>query len=128
MNRQPILPVKKEPGWTDTASAYRQSLHEDIYPKDQSWTPSTGGVTSASITGSYVRMARQTSFSIDIQGPTASSSGYIDLPFMVAQASVFNVAVTGLNQSATVNKGESRLYLPNWTTTSRALVSGVTVS
>jgi hypothetical protein len=126
--RLPILPTKQEQGWSETASSYRQSLHESLYPKDVAWNPSVGSVTSASITGSYVPMGRFYSFAIDIQGPTTSTAGYIDLPFEVAQLSVFNVAVSGLNKPAVINKGASRLYLPDWSGAANALISGVVVA
>ena len=126
MRRSPILPTKKEQGWSETASAYRQSLHEDLYPKDVTWTPNKSGVTGT-IDASYVRMGRLCSFGISIEGPTTSTSGYLDLPFEVYQACVFNVAVEGLNKAALVNKGESRLYLPDWGATSRAVISAVVV-
>ena len=126
--RIPILPVRKEPGWTEDALAYRKSVHEDLYPIPPVWNPLAGSVTLDSISGSYVPMGRFYSFAIDIQGPTTSTAGYIDLPFEVAQLSVFNVAVSGLNKPAVINKGASRLYLPDWSGAANALISGVVVA
>lgn len=128
MNRIPILPTKRENSWSETASTYRQSLHESLFPKDPTWIPIVGGVTSASVSGSYIPMGRYYSFAISIEGPTSSTSGYIDLPFPVSQLSVFNVAVSGLNQAATINNGESRLYLPDWTGAGRVFISGTAIS
>ncbi len=125
--RRPILPVKNEPSWSSDALAYRTSLDESIFPRDALWTPLAGSVTLASISGSYISMGRFYSFSISIEGPTTSTAGYIDLPVTVAQLSVFNVAVSGLNKPAIVSKGENRLYLPDWSGAARALISGVVV-
>ena len=128
MRRSPILP-NSEKGWSESANAYRQSLHEDLYPKEIAWSPTAPGTTNGGISGSYIRMGRFYSFSIVLEAPTSSSPGaYIDLPFAVQQASVFSVAVGGLVKPGIVNKGEVRLYLPDWSTSSRAVISGVAVS
>lgn len=128
MKRQPILP-KTDRSWNEDSNAYRKALHEDMYPKDQAWTPETGGVSATSITGSYVRMARMWAFSVTMEAPTTASVGaYIDLPFEVSQSAVFSVVVGGTMKAAIINKGESRLYLPDWTASGRAVISGQAIS
>lgn len=128
MNRTPVLPSKKDPSWSNDSSGYRQSLHENLYPKDTAWIPKITGVTSTAITASFVQMGRFWSFAISIEGVTTSTAGNITLPFEVAQMSVFNVAVGGLNMAATIEKGQTILILPNWTSAARALISGVMVN
>ncbi len=127
MRRQPILPTKKEQAWSETASSYRQSLHEDLYPKNQPWTPVTSGLTGT-IEAGYTSIGPVSVFGLSIDGPTTSSAGYIDLPFTVSQSSVFGVSVDGAAKAATINKGASRLYLPDWSGAGRVLISGVVVS
>lgn len=127
MKRQPILP-KSDRAWNEDSNAYRKALHEDVYPKDQAWTPATGGVTG-DVSGAYVRMGRMWSVSVVVEAPTSASVGaYVDLPFEVSQASVFGVAVGGTMKAAIINKGESRLYLPDWPPSGRAVISGVVVT
>lgn len=128
MNRTPVLPSKKDQSWSDASTAYRQSLHENLYPKDTPWNPVITGVSSTAVTASFVQMGRFWSFAISIEGVTTSTAGTITLPFEVAQMSVFNVAVGGLNMPATIEKGQTTLILPNWTSAARALISGVAVN
>lgn len=128
MNREPLLP-KSENGWSKDANSYRKALHDDLYPKNQAWNPPTGGVTSASVAAEYSSVGRLWAFSILIEGPTTASGGaYLDLPFSAGQYSVFSVAVGGVMKPAIVDKGSSRLYLPDWTGAARAVISGVVVS
>ena len=126
--RQPILP-KSEKGWTEDANGYRKVFHEDIYPKNQEWVPTTGLLTAGSFTGSYVRMGRISVFSVVMQGPvTVNSGGYFDLPMSTSQAAVFSVAESGNMRAALVAAGASRVYLPAFGPVGSATISGTIVS
>lgn len=127
MNRQPILP-KSDQKMSQESNAYRKALHEALYPKGVEWNPSTGGVSSSSISGEYVGMGRMTVFSVVLEGSSAGAGAYIDLPVTVSQDAVFNVAIGTTYKFGVVAKGASRLYLPEWTPSGRAVISGVTVS
>lgn len=124
--RQPILP-KSEKAWTEDANGYRKAFHEDIYPKGQAWTPVTGMISAASITGSYVRSGRISVFSVVMDGVTVSSGGYFDLPFAVSQAAVFSVSDGTTNRPGTIEAGGSRVYLTAFSA-GRVIISGVVVS
>jgi len=125
--RQPLLP-KPEKQASQDWNAYRKALHEDLYPKATAWTPSYGLVATSSVTGEYTHVAGLWFFSVVMETPTASVGAYFDLPFEAAQYAVFSVAISGTMKAATVDKGSSRVYLPDFGPVGRAVISGLVVA
>jgi hypothetical protein len=102
-------------------------LFDDLYPQLQTFTPVFSGVTgSPTVTSGLVRMGRLWNVNIELTGASTASSAYLDLPFASFATSLFLIKVDTdtAPKVAYIEKNTTRLYLPNWTSSSRVIISG----
>ncbi len=99
---------------------------DDLYPNLQPFTPVLVNVSGGPVTSDLVRMGRLWNVNIEIAGNSVSSGGYLELPFTSFATSLFLIKMDTdtTPKVAYIEKNTTRLYLPNWTASSRVIISG----
>jgi hypothetical protein len=125
---RPAFPLQLD-GIDEEWKAFFKDQFDDLYPKIQSYLPIITGLTDGVVSGALMRMGRMWNVSITVT-PSSSSSvasgAYVDLPFTVYSnvAFVVNIDATS-TKSGYILKNTSRLFLPDWTSSTRVIVSGM---
>ncbi len=107
-------------------------LFYDLYPNLQPFTPVPVGVTDGNdpvefvVTSGLVRMGRLWNVNITFEGDSVSSNGYLELPFTSYANTLFMVKMDTDTTPlvAYIEKNTTRLYLPDWNSTTRVMISG----
>ncbi len=102
---------------------------DDLYPAIQGYTPAVVNVFNPdnySVTSDLNRMGRMWQVSFVFDGPSTCVSGYLELPFVSYSTNLFlvKVDIDPAPKTAYVDKNTSRLYLPDWSSSSRVIISG----
>lgn len=127
MRIRPIFP-EQIGGIPDDWKRYLKAVHDDLYPQLQGFTPTIPGLSNGVVSAQLMRMGRFWNINITVtpsSGSSTTSGAYADLPFSAFSNSSFVVNVdASTTLSAYILKNTSRLYLPDWTSNSRVIVSG----
>ncbi len=105
---------------------------DDLYPTLQTFTPVLVGVTDGNepvefvVTSDLVRMGRLWNVNITVTGASVASGAYLELPFSSFATSLFLIKLDTDTAPlvAYIEKNTSRLYLPDWTSSTRVIISG----
>jgi hypothetical protein len=102
-------------------------VHEDIYPRIQSYTPVISNVSNASVSAGYLRQGRCWFVSIVIRPivpstPIVSSGGSFELPFKSFAPWTFLVRVDGTLLPAVVDS--STVMLPSFSSLNEVVITG----
>lgn len=128
MRNRPVFPQQID-GIQDDWKRYFKSLHDDLYPQIQGFTPVVPGLDGGVVSSQLARQGRLWNVNITIvpiETESTTSGAYLDLPFVSFADASFVVNVDA-NQtlSAYILKNTSRLFLPDWTSSSRVIISGM---
>lgn len=121
---RPVFPAQIG-GLPDDWKRFLKDFFGDVYPQIQPFTPTVPGLTGGVVSSQLARQGRVWNVNITVDGSSATTSAYIDIPFMsfADAALVVNVDANS-TQSAYILKNTNRLYLPNWTSSLRVIISG----
>ena len=101
---------------------------DDLYPPLQPFTPVVTGVTGDPVvTSDLVRMGRLWNVNIEVTGTSTAVGAYLELPFTSYATSLFLIKMDTdtTPKVAYIEKNTTRLMLPDWTSVSRVIISGM---
>jgi hypothetical protein len=125
---RPLFPIQIE-GIPEDWKTFLKAQYDDLYPQIKPYLPIINGLTGGVASGALMRMGRLWNVSITVtpaSGSSVASGAYVDLPFTVYANAVFvaNIDAT-TTASAYILKNTTRLFLPDWTSSSRVIISGM---
>ncbi len=99
---------------------------DDLYPILQTAVLTVTGVTGGVVSNDIIRQGRLWNVNITITGASVASGAYLDLPFSCFATSLFLIKMDTdtTPKVAYIEKNTTRLYLPDWTASSRVIISG----
>ncbi len=99
---------------------------DDLYPALQPFTPVIVGLEGGEVSTDLVRMGRLWNVNITVSGASTATAAYVDLPFTSFATSLFMAKLDGDSNAkvAYIEKNTSRLFLPDWSASTRVIISG----
>ncbi len=103
---------------------------DDLYPTLQVFIPALVNVSDPddfTVSSDLIRMGRLWNVNITIMGASVASGAYVYLPFTSYATSLFLIKMDtdATAKVAYIEKNTNRLNLPDWTSTTRVIISGM---